>query len=419
MSNTVSVLRSFTPDHNLRLNESKARRRSISISLHETNTPSVKSLSSLETSDLSSNNCLSLDHDNSDLLSAYDKLTIWKRTIEKTLNRIYLHKLKEIDNLLSEGKNHIDIIFGTNPSFEQLAIVTCREHLIDHTYDDIEFDYSNCQSIDLRSNNILLCTSDRFALIYDDIKLKLILYDNKSYLNSFLWDTNEYGDPCDLTYSYYLDLYCIITNRGLFTWSYENSLKPLHIDSIKSIGGNRLWTIASTDTRSDVFVLFKLGSYIERWNSIIGAQTWQHVQRWSNHDLFERNDQRIRTIRMTSNYVAWTVESTKTSEWRVDLLDYHLQIIRQGLKIDNLDKYSSCLLSNFGPEQFLIIDSNRHLLFLLDSNGSIKLKTNHIINKRIKNGVVMKTSDQQWLVVRLEQPNQLSFIPLLNKTDNM
>jgi hypothetical protein len=122
---------------------------------------------------------------------------------------------------------------------------------------------------------------------------------------------------------------------------------------------------------------------------------------------------------MTSNYVAWTVESTKTSEWRVDLLDYHLQIIRQGLKIDNLDKYSSCLLSNFGPEQFLIIDSNRHLLFLLDSNGSIKLKTNHIINKRIKNGVVMKTSDQQWLVVRLEQPNQLSFIPLLNKTDNM
>jgi hypothetical protein len=122
---------------------------------------------------------------------------------------------------------------------------------------------------------------------------------------------------------------------------------------------------------------------------------------------------------MTSNYVAWTVESTKTSEWRVDLLDYHLQIIRQGITIDNLDKYSSCLLSNFGPSQFLIIDSNRHLLFLLDSNGSMKLKSNYIINKRIKNAVLMKYNNQQWLVARLEQPNQLSFIPLLNKTDSI
>jgi hypothetical protein len=419
MSDTINALRIFTPDQNIRLNEPRNRRRSISISLHETNTPSVKSLSSLENTDIQINNSLSLHHDNSDLLSAYDKLTIWKRTIEKHLNRIYLHKLKEIDNLLSEGQNHIDIIFGTIPSFEQLAIVTCRQHIIDHTYDDIDFDYSNSKSIDITSNNILLCTSNYYTLIYDDIKLKLILYDQKSYINSFLWDTNEYGDPCDLTYSYYLDLYCIITNRGLFTWSYENSLKPLHIDSIKSIGANRLWTIASTDTRSDVFILFKLGSYIERWNSIVGAKSWQHIQRWSNHDLFERNDQRVRTIRMTSNHVAWTVESTKTSEWRVDLLDYHLQIIRQGINIDNLNKYSSCLLSNFGPEQFLIIDSNRHLLFLLDSNGYIKLKTNHIINKRIKNAVLMKNNNQQWLVVRLEQPNQLYFIPLLNKTENI
>jgi hypothetical protein len=417
MSETASVLRIFTPDQTIRLNEKKNRRRSISISLHETTTPSVKSLSSLENMDLQTNNCLSLQHDNSDLLSAYDKLTIWKRTMEKHLNRIYLHKLKEIDNLLSEGQNHIDIIFGTIPSFEQLAIITLRQHIIDHTYDDIEFDYSNSQTINLTSNNILLSTSDRYALIYDDIKSRLILYDNQSYLNSFLWDTNEYGDPCDLTYSYYLDLYCIITNRGLFTWSYENPLKPLHIESIKSMGGNRLWTIATTDTRSDVFILFKLGSYIERWNSIVGAKSWQHVQRWSNHDLFERNDQRIRTIRMTSNYVAWTVESTKTSEWRVDLLDYHLQVVRPGIKIDNLDKYSSCLLSNFGPEQFLIIDSNRHLLFLLDSNGYIKLKTNYIINKRIKNAVLMKNNNQQWLVVRLEQPNQLCFIPLLNKIE--
>jgi hypothetical protein len=419
MSDTATVSRTFTPDQSIRFNERKNRRRSISISLHGTNTPSVKSLSSLENTDLQINNCLPVNQDNSDLLSAYDKLTIWKRTIEKHLNRIYLHKLKEIDNLLSEGQNHIDIIFGTIPSFEQLATITLRQHMIDDTYNDMEFDFSNSQSIDIISNNILLCTSDRYVLIYDDIKLKLILYNNKSYINSFLWDTNEYGDPCDLTYSYYLDLYCIITNRGLFTWSYENSLKPLHIDSIKSIGGNRLWTIASTETQSDVFILFKLGSYVERWNSIVGSKSWQHVQRWSNHDLFERNDQRIRTIRMTSNYVAWTVESTKTSEWRVDLLDYHLQIIRLGINIDNLDKYSSCLLSNFGPEQFLIIDSNRHLLFLLDSNGYIKLKTNHIINKRIKNAVLMKNNNQRWLVVRLEQPNQLFFIPLLNKTENI
>lgn len=420
MSDTTNALRIFSPDQNIRSNEHKSsRRRSISISSHETNTPPVKSVSSLENTDLLTNNSISLHNDNSDLLSVYDKLTIWKRTIEKHLHRVYLHKLKEIDNLLSDGQNQLDIIFGTIPSFEQLATITCQKPIIDHTYDDMEFDYSNVRSMDLTSNNILLCTSDNYTLIYDDIKLKLILYNQKSYVNSFLWDTSEYGDPCDLTYSYYLDLYCIITNRGLFTWSYDNPLKPIHIESIKSIRGNRLWTIASTDTQSDVFVLFKLGSYIERWNSIVGSKSWQNVQRWPNHDLFERNDQRIRTIRMTSNYVAWTVESTKTSEWRVDLLDYHLQIIRQGITIDNLDKHSSCLLSNFGPEQFLIIDSNRHLLFLLDSNGLIKLKTNDIINKRINNAVFMKNTNQQYLVARLEQPNQLDFIPLINKIENI
>ena len=417
MSDTASTFRIVTPDQNIRFNRSKTRRRSISISLHETTTPSVKSLSSLETSDIQGNNCLSVSQDNSDLLSAYDKLTIWKRTTEKHLNRIYLHKLKEIDNLLSEGHNHIDIIFGTMPSFEQLATIMCRQNIIDHTYDDIELDYPNSKSFDLISNNILLCTSDRYVLIYDDIKSNLVLYNNQTYFNSYLWDVNENGDPCDLTYSYYLDLFCIITYRGLFTWSYENPSIFLHIESIKPIGGNRLWTMASTDTRPDVFILFKLGSYIERWNSVIGEKSWQQIQRWSNHDLFERNDQRIRTIRMTSNYVAWTVESTKTSEWRVDLLDYHLQIIRQGVTIDNLDRHSSCLLSNFGPEQFIIIDSNRHLLFLLDSNGYIKLKTDQTLHKRIRNAVSMKNNNQQWLVAKLEQPNQLYFIYLSNKTD--
>ncbi|CAF5073569.1 unnamed protein product, partial [Rotaria magnacalcarata] len=38
------------------------------------------------------------------------------------------------------------------------------------------------------------------------------------------------------------------------------------------------------------------------------------------------------------------------------------------------------------------------------------------MKKRIKNAVLMKNNNQQWLVVRLEQPNQLYFIPLLNKT---
>jgi len=423
MLDTTNLVRIVTPDQNLSFTEiRKPRRRSISISLHETNTPSVQSLSSLDCTDLSNSSasCQSTtNHDNSDLLSAYDKLTVWKRTIEKHLNRIYLQKLKEIDSLLSDGQNDIDILFGTIPEFDQLATITYRQHFIDPTYDDIEFDYVNSQSVDLPSSNILLASSNQHILTYDDVKTKLTLYDmTNSYSKSFKWNAYEYGDPCELTYSYYLDLFCIITNQGLFTWSSDNPCQPpLHIESIKSIGVNRLWSIASTDTRSDVFVLFKLGSYVERWNSIVGSNDWQHVQRWSNHDLFERNDQRIRTIRMTSNYVAWTVESTKTSEWRVDILDYHLQIIRQGVNIDNLDKYSSCLLSNFGPIQFLIIDSNRHLLFLLDSNGQTKLKTNHITHKRIKNAVLVENDHKKSLAIRLEQPNQLYILPLINKND--
>ncbi|CAM4801097.1 unnamed protein product [Rotaria magnacalcarata] len=389
---------------NVRLNESAPRRRSVSISLLETTTSLFKPLPS------------SSEHNEISSLSPYEKLTLWKTAFEKHLNHIYLNKLKELDSLLSQGKDQIDIEFDKIPSLKQSVIITNRQQTTDHTYDDMEFDYSNAQAFDLKSNNILLSTSNNHTLIYDDIKSNLILYNKQSKLNSYLWDVNEYGEPCDLSYSYYLNLYCIITNRGLFTWSVENPYVPLYIDSIKSIGGKRLWTIASTDTRSDVFILFKSGSYIERWNSISGTKSWQHIKRWSNHDLFERNDQCIRTIRMTSKYVAWTVESTKTFEWRVDLLDYNLRMVRQGIKIDHLDRSSSCLLSNFDFERFLIIDSNCHLLFLLDTNGSMKLKNDFTMKKRIKNAVLMKNNNQQWLVVRLEQPNQLYFIPLLNKT---
>ncbi|CAF1278322.1 unnamed protein product [Adineta ricciae] len=419
MADTSSSLRMYTPEQTNRLQGLKSRRRSISISLHETTTPALKSISSLDHADCLDTNTLLTPHENSDLLSAYDKLTTWKRTVEKHLNRIYLHKLKEIDNLVANGQTQVDITFGAIPSFEQLAKVTLRQQITDHTYDNIEFNHDLSQSFDLFSNNILLCTSDHEVLAYDDTKSKMILYNEKSFLNSFDWDTDEYGDPCDLSYSDYLDVYCIITNRGLFTWSSEDSSVPLHIDSIKPIAANRLWTMASTDSRADVFVLFKLGSYIERWNSIIGTKSWQPIHRWSNHDLFERNDQRIRSIRMTSTYVAWTVESTKTSEWRVDLLDYQLQVIRHGINIDHLDKYSSCLLSNFGPEHFLITDSNCHLLFLLDSQGRTTLKTDSLLAKRIRNSVLMNNNNQQWLVVRLERPNQLYFIALTDRKETL
>ncbi|CAF2598983.1 unnamed protein product [Rotaria sp. Silwood2] len=321
MSNTTNILEMLSSDQNIGLKEIKNRCRSSSVSSNEITTPSIKSSSSLE-------------HNQSNSLSVYEKLTIWKQSIEKHLNQIYLDKLSEIDNLLVQGQNHIDIIFKKIPSFEQLVTVTSQQQTIDHTYNDIEFDYANSQLFDLTSNNTLLCTSNYYTLIYDDITSNLNLYNNQSKLTSYLWDIDEYGKPYDLTYSYYLNIYCIITHHGLFTWSHENPSVPLHIDSIKRIRGNRLWTIASTNTRSDVFILFKSGNFIERWNSKIDTKSWQHIKRWSNHELFEHAHQHIRTIRMTSNYVAWTVESTKIFEWRIDLLDYDLQIIRQDAPSD-------------------------------------------------------------------------------------
>lgn len=419
MSDASNLLRIFSPDENITSNDLKNRPRSCSISSNETtSTPLVQSLSSLANLDLAKDTPTPINYEKSNGSSFYNKLTLWKETVEKHLNNIYLNKIKEIDHLLAQGETHIDILFDVIPSLEQSIIVTNQKHVSDHAYDDLELDYSNSQSFDLTSNNILLCASDNHALIYDDMNTSLMLYNNELKLNSYVWNANEYGDPCDLTYSYYLNKYFIITNQGLFTWFYDNPDVPLHINSIKFTGKNRLWTIASTDTRSDVFVLFKTGSYIERWNSLVDKPSWQHIKRWSNYDLFERNDQRIRTIRMTSKYVAWTVESTKTFEWRVDLLDYNLQIIRHGVNIDNLNKHSSCLLSNFGSEQFLIIDSNCHSLFLMNSKGCIKLKNDHLTIKRIKNAVIMTKPDQQWLVIRLEQPNQLYFISLLKQTEN-
>ncbi|CAF3477616.1 unnamed protein product, partial [Rotaria sp. Silwood2] len=97
---------------------------------NEITTPSIKSSSSLE-------------HNQSNSLSVYEKLTIWKQSIEKHLNQIYLDKLSEIDNLLVQGQNHIDIIFKKIPSFEQLVTVTSQQQTIDHTYNDLEFTYAS------------------------------------------------------------------------------------------------------------------------------------------------------------------------------------------------------------------------------------------------------------------------------------
>lgn len=412
MSDSADLFRMFSPEKGHRLNEQKQRRRSVSTSLPDTTTPSVKSLSFLESNDSS----FLAQTENPDLQSAYDKLNIWKRAMEKHLNRVYLQKLKEIDEFLSAGQTDVDVIFGPIPAFEQLALVTSRPPSVDQSMEDIFFDFDNCRSYDLNSNNVLVCASDLSVLIYDNVKCRLVLYDENSCQGSFIWDLNEHGEPGELTYSPYLEKFCIVTNRGLFLWSNEDPLNPQLIEQIKPVGKNRLWSVASTEARPDVFLLFKLGTYVERWMSSLDGKSWRLVQRWLNHDLFERNDQRIRTIRMTPNYVAWTVETMSTFKWRVDLLDYNLQIIRTGIEIDHLYKSSSCLLSNFLSEQFIIIDSNCHSLFFLDSQGLIRLKEESTIRKRIKNAVMMKRFDQSYLVIRLEQPNQLHFIPLSSYT---
>ncbi|CAF1565774.1 unnamed protein product, partial [Rotaria sordida] len=211
MADTMSVLEMFSPNQNISLKETKNYRQNGSINSNEITTPSIKSLSLLENIDKKSNDCLSLEHNQSDSLSAYEKLTTWKKSIETYLNHIYFNKLTEIDNLLAHGQNQIDIIFKKIPSFEQLVTITSQQQTIDHTYDDIELDYTNSQLFDLTSNNTLLCTSNYYALIYDDITSNLILYNNQSKLNSYLWNIDEYGQPCDLTYSYYLNIYFIIT----------------------------------------------------------------------------------------------------------------------------------------------------------------------------------------------------------------
>ncbi|CAF5129434.1 unnamed protein product, partial [Rotaria sp. Silwood1] len=148
MSDTTNALEIFSPDQSIGLKEIKNRCRSSS---NETTTPSVKSLSLLE-------------HNQSNSFSAYQKLTIWKESIEKHLNHIYLEKLKEIDNLLTQGQNHIDIIFKKAPSFGQLVTVISPRQTIDYPFDDIELDHTNSQLFDLTSNNTLLSTSNNNTL---------------------------------------------------------------------------------------------------------------------------------------------------------------------------------------------------------------------------------------------------------------
>ena len=121
---------------------------------------------------------------------------------------------------------------------------------------------------------------------------------------------------------------------------------------------------------------------------------------------------------MTSKYVAWTVETTKTFAWRVDLLDHHLQLVRRGTPIDSIERCSSCLLSNYVQDQYLIIDSNLHHLFYLDAHGSIAFESDPLVDKRIRNATVMTNQNRSWLILRLEKPNQLCFISLSDQKNS-
>ncbi|CAF5152081.1 unnamed protein product, partial [Rotaria magnacalcarata] len=138
MSGTMNAPRILDSTQNVRLNESTPRRRSVSISLLETTTSLFKPLPS------------SSEHNEISSLSPYEKLTLWKTAFEKHLNHIYLNKLKELDSLLSQGKDQIDIEFDKIPSLKQSVIITNRQQTTDHTYDDMEFDYSNAQAFDLK-----------------------------------------------------------------------------------------------------------------------------------------------------------------------------------------------------------------------------------------------------------------------------
>ena len=303
-------------------------------------------------------------------------------------------------------------MFTATPSFEPLVSLSTDPVVkTDSMNDDLHLDHTSAaHQFDLSSNNVLLSASDRHALIYDHVSWKLILYSPPSSSHAFDWDVNDYGEPCDLTYSPYLRRYMIITHRGIFLWSWPDQVLPLLIEAVQPIAGNRPWTVASTADQSDVFVLFKQDSYIEKWDSQIDGSSWPRLQRWSHYNLVERPDQRIRAIRMTPTYVAWTVETTTTFAWRVDLLDHHLQLVHQGAPIDGIERCSSCLLSNYVQEQYLIVDIDLRRLFLLDRDGSITLKSGPLIHHRIRNATVMINQNRSWLVLRLEKPNQLCFI---------
>ena len=250
--------------HHHPYNGSRQRQRSVSVHLHTTSTPTVKSLSALDNTDLH-----------------FDQLIQWKRSVEQQLNRVELLKLKEIDDLLGEGHGEADVTFTMTPPPEHLVTLTaCSTARIDSITDNLQWDHtSDRHQFDLSSNNVLLCASDRHALIYDHVSWKLILYSPSSSRQSFDWQVNDYGEPCDLTYSPHLRCFLIITYRGVFLWSWPHQMVPLHIDAIKPIAGNRLWTVASTRDQSDVFVLFERGTYIERWDSRSDAASWQRLQR--------------------------------------------------------------------------------------------------------------------------------------------
>ncbi|CAF1663638.1 unnamed protein product, partial [Didymodactylos carnosus] len=149
------------------------------------------------------------------------------------------------------------------------------------------------------------------------------------------WHQSEYEHLHDMCWSTATQNFLLVTNRHLFTWNPSNDV--IKIDCIRPVNGSLLWSI-TTNMSTDLFILYKLGNFIDRWE----LPSWRLVQRWSNHDLFAENDQRVRCIRTNDIHVAMTVESMTLFQWRVDIFDLNLNLIRRGFNINNLTKHSTC-----------------------------------------------------------------------------
>ncbi|CAF1190615.1 unnamed protein product [Didymodactylos carnosus] len=385
-----------------------------------------------------------------------EKLNNWRTLMIEKINEEYLktdNKLKQLDyvkhaNDFSTKINQL-ILDQTllqpqqfNELYEQLKRI--KENLITNEQTSIEIDVKNVklygeltlsigekkpeyvkfslnklnslipiQEYPLQTSSWRITSSDEYILVQEHTD-HLVLYDKELRLQfQTTWNKDNYGFIWDLTYSEYLQLFMILTDKKLFTYQQPiltcKCFKMINqIDQFQPYDKHTHFQ-SLTCSNLTLFLLYDCGVYVERYV----LPSYDLVSRWPKEDILQSNDQIVSCIRSDLQHVAMCIKGAD-EQWRVDMFDYQMEPFR---RIDLCTTYNNT--QNFYQTfvtpvmhngQWLIVHGKQLWLTTDETCDQIE----HSIFERGGEGYVRKicSMGDDYLVFKMVEPNQLKLFKI-------